>query len=64
MRWAIAGRSNTKLQAIVARGLTPNGVIVADVENPASLRAMCSVSRLVVRYDSEHFIDTPRGVKG
>ena len=53
LRWAIAGRSREKLDAVKARlqrinaGCNP-GVLVAQVDDPASLRAMAEQTRLVV----------------
>ena len=41
VKWAIAGRSSSKLAAIQAKwGLTPTGVVVADTSDAASLSAM------------------------
>jgi short subunit dehydrogenase-like uncharacterized protein len=49
VRWAVAGRSEAKLKALVFKwGLTPNGVVVADVCDEWSLRAMCYRARLVL----------------
>ena len=43
VRWAVAGRSEAKLRAMCEkRGLTPTDVLVADVQDAASLRAMAA----------------------
>nr|WKF60315.1 Putative trans-acting enoyl reductase [Paraburkholderia busanensis] len=51
MRWALAGRSESKL-ASLKRSLGPAGqnvpVIVADAENESQLRSMCEQTRVVV----------------
>lgn len=48
--WAIAGRSQTKLQAIADRCQANQkpGIIIADCSNPASLAEMCKRTRLVL----------------
>jgi short subunit dehydrogenase-like uncharacterized protein len=47
-RWAIAGRSREKLEALRARLSADVPVIVADVGDPASLRAMAESTRVVI----------------
>ncbi|WGS54139.1 saccharopine dehydrogenase NADP-binding domain-containing protein [Paraburkholderia sp. D15] len=51
MRWALAGRSESKLTSL-KRSLGPAGqnvpVIVADAENESQLRSMCEQTRVVV----------------
>ena len=47
-RWAIAGRSREKLQAVRERLSRDVPVIVADVGDPASLRAMAESTRVVI----------------
>lgn len=49
VRWAVAGRSQAKLQAMISKwGLTPTGVVIADVGDEWSMRAMCFRARLVL----------------
>ena len=47
-RWAIAGRSREKLQAVRERLSRDVPVIVADVGDPASLRALAESTRVVI----------------
>jgi short subunit dehydrogenase-like uncharacterized protein len=47
-RWAIAGRSREKLAAVRDRLSTEVPLIVADVNDPASLRAMAESARVVI----------------
>ena len=47
-RWAIAGRSREKLDALRERLSADVPVIVADVGDPASLRAMAESTRVVI----------------
>ncbi|HEY6523701.1 MAG TPA: saccharopine dehydrogenase NADP-binding domain-containing protein [Solirubrobacteraceae bacterium] len=47
-RWAIAGRSREKLDALRGRLSADVPVIVADVGDPASLRAMAESTRVVI----------------
>lgn len=51
LRWAIAGRSESKLQE-VKRALGPTGqalpIIVADAANESQLKALCAQTRVVV----------------
>ncbi len=50
--WAIAGRNADKLQAVaddvVAAGATAPSVVVADLDDPASMRAMAEGTRVLV----------------
>ena len=52
LRWAIAGRSKPKLDALVARlsstGAPPTGVVVADVSDPTALRAMATTASVII----------------
>ena len=49
LKWAVGGRSRAKLDALCAkRGLAPTGVVVADTDDAASLKAMASSSRVVM----------------
>jgi short subunit dehydrogenase-like uncharacterized protein len=47
-RWAIAGRSREKLEAVRGRLSADVPVIVADVGDPASLRAMAESTRVII----------------
>ena len=52
-RWALAGRSQSKLQAIInelnaAKLPVPEGIILADKDNADSLTKMCSSTRLLM----------------
>ena len=47
-RWAIAGRSRDKLEAVRGRLSADVPVIVADVGDPASLRAMAESTRVII----------------
>lgn len=51
VRWAIAGRSEPKLRALAARLASrprpPDGVVVADVGDEASLRSMAAATRVL-----------------
>jgi short subunit dehydrogenase-like uncharacterized protein len=47
-RWAIAGRSRDKLDALRNRLSAEVPVIVADISDPASLRAMAESTRVVI----------------
>lgn len=47
-RWAIAGRSREKLEAVARRLSTDVPLILADVNDPASIRAMAESTRLVI----------------
>jgi short subunit dehydrogenase-like uncharacterized protein len=47
-RWAIAGRSPDKLEAVRERLSTDVPMIVADVNDPASMRAMAESARVVI----------------
>lgn len=47
--WAIAGRSQPKLSAMVAKhGLQPAGMVVADTSDAASLRVMTARAKVVM----------------
>ena len=49
LRWAIAGRSKKKLLALIDKwALAPSALLLADVGDECSLRAMCYRSRLVL----------------
>ena len=49
LKWAVGGRSRAKLDALCAkRGLAPTGVVVADTDDAASLKAMAASSRVVM----------------
>jgi short subunit dehydrogenase-like uncharacterized protein len=49
LRWALAGRSAEKLEALAERlPGTPPGVLVADVTDEASLRRMAESARVVI----------------
>eukprot|EP00966_Prymnesium_polylepis_P219825 5085182-Prymnesium_polylepis.1 len=49
VRWAIAGRSKAKLDALVsANGLNPTGIVVADTSDAASLLAMAASTRVIL----------------
>ncbi|GAB7105893.1 saccharopine dehydrogenase NADP-binding domain-containing protein [Streptomyces phaeofaciens JCM 4814] len=47
LRWAIAGRSEAKLEALRERLGADAGVLRADVSDPASLRALAGQARVV-----------------
>ncbi len=58
-RWAVAGRDAARLHALVARlhtlverrgaeAVPPTGIVVADVDDPASLLAMAASTRVVL----------------
>ena len=47
-RWAIAGRSRDKLEAVGRRLSTDVPLILADVNDPTSLRAMAESTRVVI----------------
>lgn len=48
-RWAIAGRSKVKLEGVATkRGLSPTGIVVADVSDAASLLAMAGRASIVM----------------
>ncbi len=47
-RWAIAGRSRDKLEALGRRLSTDVPMILADVDDPTSLRAMAESTRVVI----------------
>ncbi len=52
-RWAVAGRSPDKLAALTARlpsggGSAGPGVIVADIVDPASVRAMAAATKVLI----------------
>ena len=48
-RWAIAGRSKAKLEAMATKhGLKPTGVVVADVGDAGSLTAMCARAAILM----------------
>ncbi|HEX3690223.1 MAG TPA: saccharopine dehydrogenase NADP-binding domain-containing protein [Solirubrobacteraceae bacterium] len=47
-RWAIAGRSREKLEAVGRRLSTDVPLIVADVNDPTSIRAMAESTRVVI----------------
>ncbi|CAE8632669.1 unnamed protein product [Polarella glacialis] len=46
--WAVAGRSREKLEALKAETQVVAGIVVADVDDPASLKQMASRARLVL----------------
>ena len=49
LRWAIAGRSHARLTALCTEwGLTPSGIIVADVSEATTLREMSARGRIVM----------------
>ena len=50
VRWAMAGRSLTKLQEVRAEMGVPEGIalITANADDPASLRAMCERATVVI----------------
>ena len=49
VKWAIAGRSRAKLDALIAKnGLEPTGVVIADTSDPASLLAMAASTRVML----------------
>jgi short subunit dehydrogenase-like uncharacterized protein len=49
LRWALAGRNTAKLEAVRDRlGLPDLELLVADVEDPASLEAMATRARVVI----------------
>ncbi|MCB9525838.1 MAG: saccharopine dehydrogenase NADP-binding domain-containing protein [Myxococcales bacterium] len=47
LRWAIAGRSRAKLEALAAE-VTPTGIVVADSQDAASVAAMAAQARVVL----------------
>ncbi|WP_269618974.1 saccharopine dehydrogenase family protein [Zhongshania sp. BJYM1] len=48
LRWAIAGRSSAKLEAVKAKlGNTNLDIIIADASNEEALRALCAQTRVV-----------------
>ena len=49
VRWAIAGRSRSKLETLVDKnGLTPTGIVIADTSDPKSLLAMAATTRILL----------------
>jgi short subunit dehydrogenase-like uncharacterized protein len=47
--WAVAGRDQARIDAVLAGlGATPDGVVLADVTDEASVRAMVERARVVV----------------
>jgi short subunit dehydrogenase-like uncharacterized protein len=49
VRWAVAGRSQSKLSTVVRKhGLKPSGVVIADTGDPSSLRAMAASTTILL----------------
>ncbi|MBL9037345.1 MAG: saccharopine dehydrogenase NADP-binding domain-containing protein [Archangium sp.] len=49
VRWAIAGRARSKLEALQRTlGVNPPPILIADASDAAALRAMCEQTRVVI----------------